>query len=560
MVLGLRIKTKKMDLAVVSAYMPGDHLDPGLSQQTWDSLRVFLRQVPHRCTAIVGIDANGHIGKESLTPALLYLGPKGHTIWTDNGRRLLQVLYDTQMCATNTLSNVEGTTWTWESADTRSRTRIDYILVPVSLQTKIIRNWGVWEDPCLLRQGGKVDHRPLRLSLVIPKPFPRQREAPVARSGIDRTTLLRDLQHVTKVQDNELRRDPVNLPEVPLRVTRLQEAFRGLMESTPVPSTSAAKLAKMEQSMQEALGEVYPLEGRQDVPKKPWMSLSLLSRIRSKAEAWAQCRALGQQYPRGWEQYLKRHVQHCKQVQIWDTPTYCNCSQDKMLPLWDSFLKWHWLQVGTRHFIRSEKQEHRDGIMEEAEGHAVHHNTKEMWRCVHRLSRYKPTITSALRKPDRTRCHNNKEELEVIQQYQQRELRMQSVPTQAQQYPAPTHQEYTPTDVRLALRSQKAWKAVPKRSSPVAAWRLCEEQCIGATCEVWKQSAREGAPPEAWRHHETVHIPKPQKDPTIPDNLRPINLTCPLHRSYLYKLNREMQEHLLHKWRDTTYGALPRRS
>ena len=137
---------------------------------------------------------------------------------------------------------------------------------------------------------------------------------------------------------------------------------------------------------------------------------------------------------------------------------------------------------------------------------------------------------------------------------------MQNTPTAPQEFVAPETPDYTPTDVRLALRSQKPWKAVPRWASPVAAWRICEEECIELTCKVWVQSAEEGAPPDSWRHHETVHISKPKKDPTVPDNLRPINLTCPLHRSYLYHLNREMQNHLLHKWRDTTYGALPRRS
>ena len=137
---------------------------------------------------------------------------------------------------------------------------------------------------------------------------------------------------------------------------------------------------------------------------------------------------------------------------------------------------------------------------------------------------------------------------------------MQDTPTIPQTYQSAQIPEYTPTDVRLAMRSQRPWNSAPRWAAPVSAWRICEEECIASVCEIWTQTALQGAPPDTWRRHETCHIPKPQKDPTIPDNLRPINLTCPLHRSYLYQLNRDMQNHLLHKWRDTTYGALPRRS
>ena len=137
--------------------------------------------------------------------------------------------------------------------------------------------------------------------------------------------------------------------------------------------------------------------------------------------------------------------------------------------------------------------------MDEAEGHAVHHNSKEMWKCIHRLSKYRPPVTSALRKEDRSWCHTDEEEIQAIQRYQTRELFMQDTPTAPQEFVAPETPDYTPTDVRLALRSQKPWKAVPRWASPVAAWRICEEECIELTCKVWVQSAEEGALPDSWR-------------------------------------------------------------
>ena len=172
---------------------------------------------------------------------------------------------------------------------------------------------------------------------------------------------------------------------------------------------------------------------------------------------------------------------------------------------------------------------------------------KEMWQCTHRLSKYRPKATSALRNKERTWCHTDSDEIAAIQRYQTRELFMQDTPTIPQTYHSAQIPEYTPTDVRLAMRSQRPWKSVPRWAAPVAAWRICEEECIASVCEVWTQTALQGAPPDTWRRHETCHIPKPHKDPTIPDNLRPINLTCPLHRCYLYQLNRDMKNHLLHK-------------
>ena len=62
--LAIRIKTNRHDFTIIGAFAPGDHLERSFRQQVWAKLNQHIRQLPKRTTPIMGIDANGHIGRD----------------------------------------------------------------------------------------------------------------------------------------------------------------------------------------------------------------------------------------------------------------------------------------------------------------------------------------------------------------------------------------------------------------------------------------------------------------------------------------------------------------
>ena len=99
-ILNIRLHNKNQDISLTSAYAPGDHISQVERNIFWGKLRVHLGQVPDRVIKLVGIDANGHIGRG---PPMRFVGPNGSTRWTSNGQSLADTAQSQQMMITNAL-------------------------------------------------------------------------------------------------------------------------------------------------------------------------------------------------------------------------------------------------------------------------------------------------------------------------------------------------------------------------------------------------------------------------------------------------------------------------
>ena len=63
-ILVVRIKSQWVDVILFAAYAPGDHLVRELRGKFWKQLDSTVRAAPRRTTRIMGIDANGHVGRD----------------------------------------------------------------------------------------------------------------------------------------------------------------------------------------------------------------------------------------------------------------------------------------------------------------------------------------------------------------------------------------------------------------------------------------------------------------------------------------------------------------
>ena len=158
--ISVRLHSTNFDISISSAYSPGDHSDHKDRKAFWAKLRNYHAKQPSRTYQVIGIDANGHIGRDAPMP---HVGNYGATKWTNNGLDLAEMTSSLQLTATNTIQSCADTTWTWQSRDGRARTRVDYILIPTKGLAKVIQNTGTVMWANMIRQGSAIDHRAVAL-------------------------------------------------------------------------------------------------------------------------------------------------------------------------------------------------------------------------------------------------------------------------------------------------------------------------------------------------------------------------------------------------------------
>jgi hypothetical protein len=162
-ILCVRLKNEVVDITIIAAYAPGDHLTRELRGKFWKNLQKEIGDVPRRSCKILGIDANGHIGRDGMGG----VGEKGAERWTNNGHELEKTINTPQMVLLNTQSNCKNPGWTWQKRDGTGKGRIDYIAVDKILMSRIKHNKGACDYPNWGTQGSEIDHRPVHAILGI---------------------------------------------------------------------------------------------------------------------------------------------------------------------------------------------------------------------------------------------------------------------------------------------------------------------------------------------------------------------------------------------------------
>ena len=153
----IRVKAEYIDVTFVSGHAPGDHLPRKIRQEFWKPLAAAIRQLPKRTAILVGIDANGHIGRDGTGT----VGQAGAERWTENGQSLNDLSERCGISVMNTMTNCLEPGWTWKRADGGGMGRIDYLLLSTGRMGQVKSNKEAFQWEEIDREGAPTDHRPV---------------------------------------------------------------------------------------------------------------------------------------------------------------------------------------------------------------------------------------------------------------------------------------------------------------------------------------------------------------------------------------------------------------
>ena len=137
-IMAVRIKSEYNDVTLVTAYANTENTAQGKKKAFWQQISTELRRLPRRTIKIMGIDANGHIGRDT-GPGL---GSQGAEHWTFNGQQLQELVTITEMTAINTMPNCANAGHTWFRRDGKGSGRIDYMVIDNRMVGSISHNFG----------------------------------------------------------------------------------------------------------------------------------------------------------------------------------------------------------------------------------------------------------------------------------------------------------------------------------------------------------------------------------------------------------------------------------
>ena len=133
----VRLKRGDLDVCVISLYMhtePQKQIQQERNIQLWKYVGDFISRLPRRCTPILCLDANAHVGLiPAKSEAVGQFFPEPQNFNGGLFRTLLETQY---MVAANTFFNVGATFF--GPPPRRHATRVDYICVPATCLAKVI--------------------------------------------------------------------------------------------------------------------------------------------------------------------------------------------------------------------------------------------------------------------------------------------------------------------------------------------------------------------------------------------------------------------------------------
>jgi hypothetical protein len=157
--LAVRIKSPFIDVTLITAYAYTEHTDQQKKRNWWKDLTKEINKLPKRTNKVIGIDANGHTGRDP-GPGI---GSKGEEMWTFNATQLQYMVTETQMTVTNTVDSCKNTGPTLYRRDGKASGRIDFVIMDSKHMNLMCENHGAmkWEE--IGRQGAAIDHKPVMI-------------------------------------------------------------------------------------------------------------------------------------------------------------------------------------------------------------------------------------------------------------------------------------------------------------------------------------------------------------------------------------------------------------
>ena len=580
----LRLSGRYHDVTLVTGYAPGDHLPRTQRYAFWKSMGTSLAQLPYRTNVLLGIDANGHIGRDGQPPNV---GTSGAERWTENGQELagLCAQYNLNLC--NTQPSCLNPGWTWCHPTGKWQTRVDYVAVSSHLFAHIRENTGAIEPDGFLKGGSPTDHRPVDLTVCIPPVVARTKPVKRPRRFTCRDI---DLKAAYEAYDqhlkNQFQQDPQPVDEVALQnAHKLQQEVAVALTTLDWTKDHNTQYLQIEQIVQDAMRSVF---GRlpQIPPIQPWITRQTLEKLAERSAKWTEVRIAGKHLcMEGWETCLKKFFRkfmlmhpnpeewgqldmvHKLILALPPQQPGQQISIGQAHELGRLWLEWDILAKVSRAGVKYDRAQHMEQLFEAAQ---KAHDPATIWKCIQKVSPKQFRSDVPLKKQDGTWCMSPEEELQEISQHLKSDLYATSDhgsednrPEEAMQgsdsEEDTSFEPFLEADVVSAFRHTPVTKATPTDSIPTRAWVILEDQLKTAHCRIWNEMDSLTSYPESWADLQAVWLNKPGKDPAYVHNRRGIYLTKGPPKAYQTALNRRLTVKRQGKWKPHTSGGIKRR-
>ena len=560
----VRIKTEYVDIALISAYAPGDHLHRKPRHEFWKSLTGTIRQLPKRTILVTGIDANGHIGRDGTGT----VGCSGAERWTENGQSLNETAEACNMTALNTQPNCKNPGWTWKRADGKGNGRIDYLLVSTSRTGQVTSNVGAisWDE--LDREGSPTDHRPVsaifdfRFNDELGRQTQREGYEPGIMSQFNRTLSQAFSAHRDERQNKfTLKKKPVNPEHLDLAKCMLDSFNSDISECWDESDDIDTKVEKLDRSATNVFNE-FCRKSKPVIVKQKYMTPEIVDEVSECHNKWREVKKIGDRYlTTGWEKTYREFAQLRQQEPSTDaTPPINdipNEQRERFCYLWD---EWSKLRKRVRVKVQKAKSTYFTELVNNADGGTE----TNVWKAIDIIAPKKRNKRQAMKKVNGTWCVEPEDTLSEIKQFATDELKQ--LPVEDFVHPPPpgewvpnTLTEPSAFDVIEGLHKTNPNKSGTGWSVPNKLWVVLEEGVCDKFAEVWQQIGKQRQFPKQWRKQKCAWIDKPgKKSHTIKDK-RGIMLADGACKAYSNWTQKRTRNNMRNKWRSDCFGAIPGR-
>jgi exonuclease III len=581
-ILMVRLKNQVMDITIVGAYAPGDHLTRELRSRFWRMLEQSMREIPKRSTKVMGIDANGHIGRDGMGG----VGEAGQERWTNNGHDLERVINNNAMAALNTQNNCKSPGWTWQRRDGVGKGRIDYLVVEAKMMNRVWENTGATDLPKWGTQGADVDHRPViaRMGFLTLQEKGMKGEKEKGEGDLNyssRNRLLTKAYETYRImKDNEVRQEKIEVSQQDQDlVSRLQASIAKEMTDKWDASQT---VDEMQQAIDEALKNAYDeilreKETRRQMKCKTYISDQTWQEIKVKNERWAEVRKWWSMTGiQGWEREINRSRQRIRQgmgyeqdfIRVMEESH--GKSNGSLREGWQKWEEWDCQRRRVRQMVTKDKREHVKQIIAEV---GQPEGPENIWKAIGRIAPRVQKTTLALGKEDGGVCLDVQEEITAIENYCKKHLAQETLENEDREEKnlgvifvgsEVTKQEWDKqkpkkAEVREAFRHTHPSKATPEWSVPTKMYVVAEDVVAPPIQALWDKIGRDSTYPKSWQMQKTVWIPKPGKKKNEVHTRRGITILDGGAKGYLVWLQKRMARIMDHNNRRDEYGAVKKR-
>ena len=451
--------------------------------RVWNALRRTVTQIPLRNTAVWCGDFNLAVNTclphvgTSIIPATDKQQLDEHEFYG--------ILQQYGLCVLNTWSNPHKATCTTNG----QTSQIDYILTRMQLADRCAKQsksmheatFGTW----------KTNRRyPVRASVPMQTPW----------------RMINKQQTQSKINKTKLQEAVANNTE---QAQRLHQSIAIQLQALPAQLEPGDMTAKIDAIMMAEAVRVFPAEQRMD------MRTCNHTGFRTVVQAM-------------WHAY--RQLRKPKVV------TLANIWQ-----AWRQHTIFVTISKEVKSKVKQAKREKVERVMVELEQAARRGDQYQLYQSTKKLAPWKPHARIIIRGKE-GQMLNHEEQLQEIQAHAKQKFCQQH-----DYYPGDRLRQGIQIDegqLQAALAQLPTRKAAPPGAALSALWRLCSvevaQKVKPGLDALWRKDMA-GTVPSIWRDTDLAWLPKPTKDTSRPENLRPIGLIHPLSKAIATVLRLELR-------------------